>query len=170
VKTNSPASGLSPEDARLIHSLQQQPSSLCQRCIRFNIVDAFSKSEPLDQVQRAEDEYVDPTLYINNMAPYRLVLGRPSSIHLEPLCQFCRLLYGILPRHLDPDELQIHIEPFRSHIRQEGWEIFPADLKDQCTVFLGLANTWSPFTPTSDPFRAGDGRACYLHGHRFCFV
>jgi hypothetical protein len=155
-------SGLSLEDDALIQSLQNKHSALCSRCTEYDIIKMFTESQPLDTMQRRygssrSAQYADKAQqYIEHMAPYRKYLGRPSSIHLTPSCPFCRLLYCILPRDLDTDERDVHIEPYRSHIRQEGWEIFPDELKERSAVFLGLADVWSPFTPTSAPFKAGD--------------
>lgn len=157
----SVGTGISSQDDQLILSLQKQPSSLCSRCAHYNIIDVFTKSQPLDMIQAAQstdpEQLVDESRrYIDNMAPYRLYFGPMSSVHLTPSCQFCRLLYCILPKDLSSEGLDMHLEPYRSHIRQDGWEIFPSELKDRCAVFLGLATVWSPFTPVSDPFRAGE--------------
>jgi len=151
-------SGLSAQDENLIRRLQAQPSALCGRCSSNNIIDMFTKSLPLDMIQRASStHYADsPKQYIDDMAPYRVYLGHPSSVLLTPSCQFCRLLYCILPRDLDADERDIHVEPYRSHIRQEGWEIFPDEHKERSAIFLGLADVWSPFSPISEAFKAGD--------------
>lgn len=154
-------SGLSSEDARLIQSLQEQPSSLCTRCADYKIIDVFTNAQPLDQIQLAQEGDLEiyrnaSALYNKEISTYRLSLGLPSSVFLTPSCQLCRLLYCILPRVWSPDERQIHIEPYRAHIRQEGWEMFPDELKGRCAILLGLADPWTPFTPASDPFRAGD--------------
>ncbi|KAH7393000.1 heterokaryon incompatibility protein-domain-containing protein [Pyrenochaeta sp. MPI-SDFR-AT-0127] len=157
----STGSGLSSQDDQLIRALQNQPSSLCSRCSHYNIINVFTKSQPLDMIQGAHStsptQLVDESKrYIDDMAPYRLYFGPLSSVVLTPSCPFCRLLYCILPKDVASDELAMHIEPYRSHIRQEGWETFPSTLKHQCAIFLGLATVWSPFTPVSDPFRAGE--------------
>ena len=102
-------SGLTADDDELILSLQRKPSSLCNRCSSYNIIDVFTKSEPLDEIQRAK---VDPRRYIEDMAQYRLSLGRISVV-LTSSCQLCRLLYGILPRNLESDELHTIVEPYR---------------------------------------------------------
>ncbi|KAH7087302.1 heterokaryon incompatibility protein-domain-containing protein [Paraphoma chrysanthemicola] len=153
--------GVSIDDHKLLVLLQNHPSSLCNRCAAYNVINVFRKSQPRDMMQGASTR--DPAFYtqesqryIDLMTPYRLHLGKPPSILLTPSCQFCRLLYCILPRDLNAAERDVHVEPFRSHIRQEGWEIFPNEMRSRTAVFLGLADVWSPFTPVSDPFRSGE--------------
>lgn len=167
-RDSRPVSGLIAKDAELIHSLQQKPSSLCQRCARYNIIDVFSMSEPLDEIQRAD---IDQTRYNEWMSQYRLSLGQPSSIILTPSCPVCRLLYSILPRDLKAHEPHTQLWPYRSHIRQPGWEIFPTAFKSQCAIHLGLATGWSPFSLISDPFtKGGDNiRWTMMSGPAICY-
>jgi hypothetical protein len=155
-KASNLASGLAHEDDQLIRSLQSHSSSLCGQCSKYDILNVFKESEPLDQIQRAEAD-VDPAVYATSMARYRLSLGRPSSVLLTPSCQFCRLLYCIIPRDGQSDEVELVLEPYRAYIRQPFWENFPPDLKNKCAVYLGLASSRSLFAPVSVGLRAGDG-------------
>lgn len=149
VDSASPASGLSPQDAQQISALQEQPSSLCARCSSYNILDLFMNFQPLDQIQRQHK-----TQYYKDFAQARVSLGHPSSLLLTPSCQLCRILYCILPRYFEPgrydgggaesarvkrtDEPEIYIEPYRTYLRDFGWENFPEDLKNRCAIILGL--------------------------------
>jgi hypothetical protein len=147
------ASALSQQENEMMCALQSRPSSLCQRCSDYNVIDVFTKSEPLDQIDRGE---VDMRDYHSKMAPYQMPFGRPSSVLLTPSCQFCRLLYCILPRGLEPDDTLAHLEPYRSHIRGEGWETVPSDIKTKSAILLGFADGQNLLAPISDAFRPGD--------------
>ncbi|KAF2735816.1 HET-domain-containing protein [Polyplosphaeria fusca] len=166
--SSSPVSGLAGGDIELVRSLQQKPSSLCERCSGYDVVDVFTTSEPLDEIQRANIDYAE---YNARMFRYRLSLGQPSSVLLDPACPLCRLLYSILPRDFQADEPSAHLEPHRSHIRQSMWELFPEALKSQCAIHLGLATGWSPFSPISDPFKAGGDniRWAMMDGPAICY-
>lgn len=120
-----PISGLDTRDHGLISSLQRESSSLCKRCSGYDILGAFIKSEPADQMRRgnwpAESNHSNNHQYNDDMSRYRLAVGRVSSFILTPSCQFCRLLYAILPRDTGSDELHTVLEPYRSYIREDAW-------------------------------------------------
>ena len=147
-------SGLDPHDADLIHGLQQQPSSLCTRCSAWNVVDIFTKSQPLDDMQRADCDFID---YRASMAQYRPFLGELSKLLLTPTCPFCRLLYCIVSRNPGPDaDVPLKLEPFRSHIQHNGWESLPEQWRAEGAVFLGAVTGSDPLAAISDPFKKGD--------------
>lgn len=150
-------SGLSETDQRLIERLQEESSSMCQRCAEYDVIGAFQHARPLDENQRAQLSKAEFMDYHHHMDTYRLKLGIPSLILLTPTCPLCRLLYCILPVAIDEYEEEIHIEPYRSYIRDAGWEIIPEHLKNQCAIFLGLAAASSLLAPVADPFKPGDG-------------
>lgn len=147
-------SGLDTRDTELIHSLQQQPSSLCTRCSTWNVIDMFIKSQTLDILQRADYE---PNEYIKAMAPYRPSLGELSKLLLTPSCPFCRLLYCIVSRNPGVDaDIPLQLEPFRSHMQHNGWESLPERWRAEGAVFLGVATGSDPLAPIGDPFKKGD--------------
>lgn len=147
-------SGLETHDADLIHGLQQQPSSLCTKCSAWNVVDIFTKAQPLDDMQRADCELNE---YIGFMAPYRPFLGELSKLLLTPTCPFCRLLYCVVSRNpgLDAD-VPLRLEHFRSHIQHNGWESLPEQWRAEGAVFIGVATGSDPLAANGDSFRKGD--------------
>jgi hypothetical protein len=147
-------SGLDTRDAELIYSLQQQPSSLCIKCSAWNVVDIFTKAQPLDVLQRADYE---PNAYIKAMAPYRPFLGELSRLLLTPTCPFCRLLYCIVSRNPGVDaDVPLQLEPFRSHIQHNGWESLREQWRAEGAVLVGIATSSDPLAAVGDPFRKGD--------------
>jgi hypothetical protein len=116
----------STEDAVLLKTLQMQPSSLCQRCSEYNIINVFKEASPLDAVQQAALSNIEYSEYRQRLARYEMPLALLSSLHLTPSCQLCRLIYRILPRKsLDPEDRTSRIKPFRSYERWTGWEAIP---------------------------------------------
>lgn len=149
VDEDIPVSGLLPEDAELIRTLQEQPSALCGRCSRYDLLKVLNEFQPLDQTQRH-----DSASYYEDFAKARISLGRPSSLFLTPSCQFCRILYCVVPRRYEPErydgggmkstrmvrtgEPDVYIEPCRSYLRSHGWETLTETAKNQHAVILGL--------------------------------
>ncbi|PFH58076.1 hypothetical protein XA68_14195 [Ophiocordyceps unilateralis] len=143
----------SAADAALLERLQGQPSSLCQRCSDYGIINAISTAEPL-----IENPFGEPLIdnpfgekqrmaerweYHEYMKQFKMPLGLLSSLHLTPSCQFCRLIYRIMPRApIDPGETGIHVTPFRSFFRQHGWDLFSPDLKRQSSIMLKLEDVF----------------------------
>jgi hypothetical protein len=140
--THVSISGLTPKDAKLIQTLQAQPSALCTTCSRYNILHLLTKSEPLDHDQRRErgSWYPGTGQSLIHWTHERAALGPRSSLVLNPSCQLCRMLYCILPRNFEPehDESDLYLEPYRTYVRHDGWEIIPEDLKKQYAVMLGI--------------------------------
>ncbi|SPO00814.1 related to tol protein [Cephalotrichum gorgonifer] len=130
--------GPSPEDESLLVSLRKQPGCLCRRCSAYDIPRVFAEAEPLEP---GETHAVSPD-------KHRLDFGKLSSLQLEPTCPFCRLLYAIFPRDLDPDDELYAVVPFRSYVREPGWNAVPPENKDRCAIFLGfdrLSMSWFTF-------------------------
>ncbi|KAK0719836.1 heterokaryon incompatibility protein-domain-containing protein [Lasiosphaeris hirsuta] len=121
---------LSACDENLLESLRTQPSKLCRRCSASNIIHAFKDAPlPLDS-----DE---PWLHVGEK--WEMSLGKLSGLLLTPSCQFCRLIYRILPRELlHPDDDTITVVPLRSYLREPGWEEIPDEVRSETAVFLGI--------------------------------
>ncbi|KAF3021590.1 hypothetical protein E8E14_013565 [Neopestalotiopsis sp. 37M] len=138
-------SGLTPQDAELIKTLQARPSALCTTCAKHDILHLLTESDPLDRVQRQmqRDEARRPRQPLLNFKFERVALGTPSTLVLNPSCQLCRMLYCIVPRKFGPkgDEPDLYLEPYRSHLRVAGWETVSEDLKKQCAVMLGITTS-----------------------------
>lgn len=147
-------SGLDEHDTQLIRNLQQQPSSLCVRCSAWNVIDIFTKSQPLDILQRRQTQLGQ---YARAMTSYRPSLGEPSQLLLTPSCPFCRLLYCIVSRDPGPEaDVPLQLEPFRSHIQHNGWESLPEKWRAEGAILLGLATGSDPLASMGSPFRKGD--------------
>lgn len=166
---SSTASLLIEQDEKLIASLQSKPSSLCARCVNYNIVGAFTESKPLDDVEILKLDKLGPDAqtarrqYYDSLRPFKLRLGYPSEIVLTPSCQLCRLLYWILPRRIEDAKLELHLEPYPAHIRESGWDTLSEYTKQHAAIFLGLASIESvlmsgisqPLNATSDHMMEG---------------
>lgn len=135
------------QDETLLESLRLQASSLCQRCIDFNIVDILKNADPLDDVQflkaatKEGTTKTDPDLWDmvwDAQKRYTMHLGRLSSFLLTPTCQLCRLIYRIFPRPpLDHDHTLVRLDPFRWYVRHRNWEIVPTETKRDFSVLVG---------------------------------
>jgi hypothetical protein len=172
VDSGRPVSGLSPLDAQQISALQQQPSSLCARCSNYNILNSFMNFQPWDEIQRY-GQLPSESQHYKDFAQVRLHLGRPSSLLLTPSCPFCRILYCILPRYIEPGrydgggaksarvsrtgEPDIYLEPYRTYLRTVGWEMLPEELRNQYAIILGFTTSIRGTTLLSDydPFISG---------------
>ncbi|KAK3359928.1 heterokaryon incompatibility protein-domain-containing protein [Lasiosphaeria hispida] len=130
VKPLSVVTPLSASDENLLESLQAQPSKLCRRCSASNIIHAF-KDAPLLLDSDAP--------WLHTGEKWEMPLGKLSRLLLTPSCQFCRLIYRILPREpLHPDDDTITVVPLRSYLREPGWEAIPDEVRSQTAVFLGI--------------------------------
>jgi hypothetical protein len=150
VNEDSPASGLSPQDARQIRGLQQEPSALCARCSDCNVIDMLMKPLPLDPK-------LDEHIGLVNVNKRRFYLGPPSSIILTPSCQLCRLLYCILPRRFElqyydsnvaeamgrpfMEEEDLYLEAFPTYMRKGEWTYFSEEMKSRHAIHLGFHMT-----------------------------
>ncbi|KAI0438496.1 heterokaryon incompatibility protein-domain-containing protein [Xylaria telfairii] len=132
-------SHFSNEEAAMLKDLQARPSNLCHRCSAYNIIDVFKHAEPLDGQLQNELSNHDYSEYRHRIAQSGVRLGKLSSLHLTPSCQFCRLIYRILPKDLlNPEDEMLKIVPVRSYVRISGWDILPRDIRSQCAIFLGV--------------------------------
>lgn len=128
---------MSSDDEELLEHLQSQPSQICQRCSDYDVLRAFEFANPLDNV--LYNEMDDHETHSKNEAQYDMALGKLSSLVLTPSCQLCRLIYRIIPREtFDPDEDMLRLTPFKSYIREAGWEGIPANDRPNYAVFMGL--------------------------------
>lgn len=128
---------LSLDDEQLLDELQKRPSRLCQRCSDYDIVRVFKCANPLDIVLKNKLGPNDEHSQIESQ--YDLALGRLSSLVLDSSCSLCRLIYRIMPREaLDPDEDMLRLTPFRSYIRESGWEGIPDEHRTNYAMFLAL--------------------------------
>ncbi|PHH88730.1 hypothetical protein CDD83_7155 [Cordyceps sp. RAO-2017] len=137
----------SAQDAALFQMLHKQPSSLCPRCSDYDIVGAFRDSELWDSSLLLppgphgleKDKINDRARRFAQLAQFELPLGPLSSLHLTPSCQFCRLIYRIIPQgELDPDDWKSTLQPFRSVVRQSGWNTVSPYLRNQSAIMLGF--------------------------------
>jgi hypothetical protein len=154
ISWEQPLTPFAAEDAALLESLKKQPSSLCQRCVEYDIVAVFRDADPLDDAQIVELSKDDYSEHLRRLARYQMPLGLLSDLHLTPACPLCRLIYRILPRHsLDPDDDTLRITPIRMYEREFGWEAIPAHMRSQFSLRLGLSDH---STPTMFSFIPGD--------------
>ncbi|KAK5993738.1 hypothetical protein PT974_07175 [Cladobotryum mycophilum] len=133
LKTVTP---LSPDDEQLLESLNKQPSRLCQRCSAYDVLDVFEHAQPLYMTNHMSSaEYEE---YCESKEKYEMTLDDLSSLVLEASCPLCRMLYRIFPRvRLDP-KATMKLVPFRSYVRDAGWEQLPTDIGSHSAIFLGL--------------------------------
>ncbi|KAK0671609.1 heterokaryon incompatibility protein-domain-containing protein [Cercophora samala] len=126
---------LQAHEETLILGLQQQPSTLCQRCAAFDIVRVFKDSNPLDHTQ-PEYHALD---YRHSSRKYEMNFGELASLILSPSCPLCRLIFRIFPRvGLGSTDVMLKLVPFRSYVQREGWNTFPAQLRANPAIFLGV--------------------------------
>ncbi|KAF2655382.1 HET-domain-containing protein [Lophiostoma macrostomum CBS 122681] len=170
-RTSQSDSRLAKKDVVLIQSLQQQHSSLCQRCESYNVNEVFEKAEPLDEVQRRALNKQEFMEYNDRMSPFRLSLGQPSDILLMPSCPLCRLLYGILPSDPEAHDAHIRLEPYRSYIREFSWDLLPASFTSKCAIHLGLVTGSSYFNLGSAALTKGgsDITDAMMTGPAICY-
>ncbi|KAI0465619.1 heterokaryon incompatibility protein-domain-containing protein [Xylaria cf. heliscus] len=163
-----PVSGLLPRDAELIRKLQGQPSALCDRCARNNPLKVLTELQPLEHTEGQK-----PTPGLTESLKSRIFLGQPSSLLLTPSCQFCRILYCVVPRRYEPKrydgggmksarvvrtgEPDIYLEPRRSYLQMYGWEKLSEDTKNQHAVILGLFTSALSITIENTPLEPGTG-------------
>ena len=96
-------------DEKLLATLPSDPSSLCQRCAKYEILDAFNQEHILDVSQPWKN-------------PQRLEpdLGGLNSIVLRSGCPLCRLIFRVLPRIVegnDEGDPIYYLSPFPSYER-----------------------------------------------------
>lgn len=137
------------KDEALLESLRQKPSSLCQRCRDYDIVNILKTADPLDDVQFLESTRLegtnraDPELWQtvwDEQKRHILYLGRLSSFLLTPTCQLCRLIYRTFPRpSLDHDHTLVRLDPFRWYVRHQNWEIVPVQAKQDFSILVGYS-------------------------------
>lgn len=126
---------LRAHEEALILGLQQQPSALCQRCAAFDIVRVFKDSNPLDN-SKPEYHTLD---YRHSSRQYEMDFGELASLVLSPSCPLCRLIFRIFPRvGLGTTDVMLKLVPFRSYVQRGGWNSFPAQLRTNPAIFLGV--------------------------------
>ncbi|KAI1357501.1 heterokaryon incompatibility protein-domain-containing protein [Xylaria arbuscula] len=145
----------SDEEAAMLKDLKAQPSSLCYRCSTYDVAGAFKHAEPFDGQLQAELSNQDDPEYRQRVSQYEIRLGKLSSLFLTPSCQFCRLIYRILPKGLiEPENDTLSMVPVRSYLRTPGWNVLTTDLRSKCAVFLCI------YVPSISPllysYSAGD--------------
>ncbi|KAJ3578930.1 hypothetical protein NPX13_g1630 [Xylaria arbuscula] len=145
----------SDEEAAMLKDLKAQPSSLCCRCSTYDIAGAFKHAEPFDGQVQGELRNQDDPEYRQRVSQHEIRLGKLSSLFLTPSCQFCRLIYRILPKGLiEPENDSLSIMPVRSYLRTPGWNVLTTDLRLKCAVFLCI------YVPSVSPllysYSAGD--------------
>lgn len=112
---------LSNEDQKFIESLQQRPSSLCDRCSRYDVRREFEQADYKDYIDSRAISNALLAEYIDSQEKYKMYLGQLSSLHLTPSCQLCRLLYCIMPRDgLDPEDEMYKLELSPRYIQKDG--------------------------------------------------
>lgn len=136
-KSNPDLPGPSIPDTSLLASLKSHPSTLCPRCATYDLPSALSSS-PLDPSQTNALQSPEWEAHAASQEKHKLRLGRLSEVHLDPGCPLCRLLYAVFPRDPDPEDELLTLVPFRSYVREAGWDTFPAERKAECAVFLGI--------------------------------
>ncbi|KAK4171391.1 heterokaryon incompatibility protein-domain-containing protein [Triangularia setosa] len=126
---------LQAHEETLILGLQQQPSTLCQRCAAFDIVRVFKDSNPFDNTER---EY-QSLEYRRSKGKYEMVFGELASLILSPSYPLCRLIFRIFPREgLGTTDIALKLMPFRSYIQQFGWNTFPTQSRTNPAIFFGV--------------------------------
>ncbi|KAK0654749.1 heterokaryon incompatibility protein-domain-containing protein [Cercophora newfieldiana] len=143
---------LSGDEEKMLRDLQAQPSSLCQRCSDYDIINVFreaeamdgSKEEPVER--RTREDNINYHKMVNEktkrMEDSKLKLGDLSSLVLSPACPVCRLIFRILPREgLGLENDNIKIAPFRSYLQHTGWEKLVDEHKTSGSILLGLDYT-----------------------------
>ena len=142
---------LRDHEPAMMAELQKHPSIMCQRCSDYDIVRIFKEADAVDGVDKVNFERLtreDNIRYIQTRTDYnkridrsRMKLGNLSSLVLSPFCPVCRLIFRILPRKgLDQDTDNLNIAPFRSYIRQTGWDKLVDEYKDTSAILLGIDN------------------------------
>lgn len=139
----------------MLKELQAQPSILCHRCSAYNIVEVFKHAEPLDGQLQSKLSSHDYSDYRRRIAQCGVRLGKLSLLHLTPSCQFCRLIYRILPKgRLNPDDDMMNIMPVRAYVRITGWDMLPMDVRSRSAIFLGV-EVPDYMTPLATSFSVG---------------
>ncbi|KAH7634015.1 heterokaryon incompatibility protein-domain-containing protein [Sordaria sp. MPI-SDFR-AT-0083] len=129
---------LSNNDEKLLHQLQDKPSSLCNRCADYDPLKAFELAEPLPSGLLPEDDD-GFRVYLARLKIYELDLGELGSLHLSASCPFCRLIYRIMPTEgIRPDTKGMRLIPYRAYVRHTGWEYLPEKTRAESAIFLGL--------------------------------
>lgn len=130
---------LSAADETLLTWLKTQPSVLCTRCRNYDPIKVFRLAEPPDTYEFSQDDGSFDA-YLQELRCHALELGELRYLTLSASCQFCRLIYRILPSTpLPPSYRGLSIIPFRAHHRFPHWEQFPIQSRSRSAILLGLS-------------------------------
>ncbi|KAK4196605.1 heterokaryon incompatibility protein-domain-containing protein [Triangularia verruculosa] len=160
VEFNAP---IGAHEGELIARLQQQPSTLCQRCAVFDIVRVFEDSNPVDRTERSNLTKEQMFDYLRSSAKHEMQFGELASLILSPSCPLCRLIFRIFPREgLGSTDVMLRLMPFRSYYQQRGWNTFSPQLKSNPAVFLGVSQVSDVIINEREP----PSFVRYREGHR----
>jgi len=131
-------------DKRLLENLPSDPSSLCERCTKYNLLELFDKEDIVDFSKRRENRVKFTKGWVDDRGRHDLVLGRLKSIVLHGGCPLCRLIFRVFPHiaNVDDEEDSIHyLRPFLSSERQSSFlnEISEDD-KKQYSIYFSVEN------------------------------
>jgi hypothetical protein len=118
------------EEAKMLDLLREKPSSLCERCEDYKILNVFELEEIVDitdnssRIRSINHTANVMTDWVEEQQKHNLVLGYYHSIKLYGSCPLCRLIFRIFPTRNEDDvneQTIYYVRPFPSYDRQNSF-------------------------------------------------
>jgi hypothetical protein len=118
------------DEAKLLESLRQKSSSLCEKCSTYKILEVFDTNNITDMTDNlARIDSINHTAnvmtdWVDEKNKHNMDLGPLRSIILTASCQLCRLIFRVFPRQdveTTSHEESYYLRPFPSYDRQSSF-------------------------------------------------